>query len=360
MENEKYMQRAIELAKKGIGFVNPNPLVGAVIVKDGEIIGEGYHEKYGQLHAERNALKNAKKSPVGAEMYVTLEPCCHYGKNPPCTDAVIASGIKKVYVGSDDPNPLVAGKGIQILREHGIEVVTHFMKEECDKLNDIFFHYIMTKTPYCILKYAMTADGKLATKTGESKWISNEKSRKHTHFTRKRVSAILVGIDTVLKDNPILSCRCENPSNPLRIVCDSNLRILNDCNLVKTAKEIPLLVATLSDDETKIKNLESFGVKVYRAEEKDGHIDLKNLMKYLGSCAIDSVIIEGGAEIHWSALKEGIVNKVQVYIGAEIFGSKLAKSPVGGEGIELPCDAIKLKNPHIELFDDDVLIEYDV
>lgn len=210
--NQKYMLRAIELAKLGTGFVNPNPLVGAVIVKNGRIIGEGYHMKYGTLHAERNALKNCTESPEGAEMYVTLEPCCHYGKNPPCTDAVIASGIKKVYVGSDDPNPLVAGKGIKILRENGIEVVTHFMKEECDKLNDIFFYYITNKKPYVILKYAMTADGKIATSTGKSKWISNEASREHTHQTRKKVAAILVGIGTVLNDNPMLNCRCENPS----------------------------------------------------------------------------------------------------------------------------------------------------
>ena len=173
----RYMERAIELAKGGIGFVNPNPLVGAVVVKDGEIIGEGLHERYGELHAERNALKNCKKDPKGADMYVTLEPCCHYGKNPPCTEAVIAAGIKRVYVGSSDPNPLVAGGGIKQLREAGIEVYEGVLKEECDKLNDIFFHFITTKRPYTILKTAITADGKIACSNGHSKWVTKEQIR---------------------------------------------------------------------------------------------------------------------------------------------------------------------------------------
>ena len=358
--NQKYMLRAIELAKLGTGFVNPNPLVGAVIVKNGKIIGEGYHMKYGTLHAERNALKNCTESPEGAEMYVTLEPCCHYGKNPPCTDAVIASGIKKVYVGSDDPNPLVAGKGIKILRENGIEVVTHFMKEECDKLNDIFFYYITHKKPYVILKYAMTADGKIATSTGKSKWISNEASREHTHQTRKKVAAILVGIGTVLNDNPMLNCRCENPSDPVRVVCDSNLRIPLDSELVKTAKEIPLIVATLSDDSEKIKALEEKGVEIFKAEEKNRRILLSSVMNYLGEKKIDSVLIEGGGEIHASAFEEKIVNKVQVYIAPKIFGGKNAKSPVGGKGVDSPDDAYMLSEPEIKLLDGDVLLEYNV
>lgn len=358
--NQKYMLRAIELAKLGTGFVNPNPLVGAVIVKNGKIIGEGYHMKYGTLHAERNALKNCTESPEGAEMYVTLEPCCHYGKNPPCTDAVIASGIKKVYVGSDDPNPLVAGKGIKILRENGIEVVTHFMKEECDKLNDIFFYYITNKKPYVILKYAMTADGKIATSTGKSKWISNEASREHTHQTRKKVAAILVGIGTVLNDNPMLNCRCENPSDPVRVVCDSNLRIPLDSELVKTAKNIPLIVATLSDDNEKIKALEEKGVEIFKAEERNGHISLSSVMSYLGEKKIDSVLIEGGGEIHASALEEKIVNKVQVYIAPKIFGGKNAKSPVGGMGVDSPDDAYMLSEPEIKLLDGDILLEYNL
>lgn len=363
-ENKKYMQRAIELAKLGSGFVNPNPLVGAVIVKNDKIIGEGYHMRYGTLHAERNALKNCTEDPTGAEMYVTLEPCCHYGKNPPCTEAVIASGIRKVYVGSDDPNPLVAGKGIEILRENGIEVVTNFMKEECDKLNDIFFHYITTKTPYTIVKYAMTADGKISTSTGKSKWISNEYSRKHTHITRKRVAGILVGIGTVLADNPTLNCRCENPSDPVRIVCDSNLRIPLDSNLVKTAKKIPLIIATLPEtsenNKEKIKELTKSGVEIFEADKLNGHISLSSVMKYLGEKGIDSVLIEGGSEINASALKEKVVNKIQVYIAPKIFGGKNAKVPVGGNGIDLPDDAYMLSDPEVRFLGEDILIEYNL
>lgn len=192
------MKRAIELAKLGVGWVNPNPLVGAVIVKNDEIIGEGYHEKYGELHAERNALKNCVKSAEGATMYVTLEPCCHHGKTPPCTDAIIKSKIKKIIVGSNDPNQLVSGKSFQILRNKGIEVVEEFMKEECDSINKVFFHYITKKTPYVVLKYAMTLDGKIATKVGKSKWITGEKSRKNVHFDRHRFSGIMVGVNTVI------------------------------------------------------------------------------------------------------------------------------------------------------------------
>lgn len=356
---KKYMRRAIELAKGGIGFVNPNPLVGAVIVKNGKIIGEGFHERYGQLHAERNALKNCTESCEGADMYVTLEPCCHYGKNPPCTEAVTESGIKRVFVGSFDPNPLVAGKGIEILRNHGIEVVENFLREECDALNDIFFHYITTKTPYVIMKTAVTADGKIAAVTGDSKWITNEKSRAHTHETRKRVSAILVGVNTVIADDPMLNCRAENPSNPIRIVCDSNLRIPLTSKIVQTARDIPTYIACIGGDTEKITALENMGAHIVKTQSKDGHTDLADLMKKLGEMQIDSVLIEGGGEIHASALKSGIVNKLELYIAPKIIGGD-GKNAVAPLGITLMRDAVQLKNPQISRFDDDILIEYEV
>ena len=201
MKDTEYMRMAIQLAKKGEGWVSPNPMVGAVIVKEDRVIGTGYHQRCGQPHAERNALASCTESPKGASMYVTLEPCCHYGKNPPCTEAVIESGIKKVYVGSSDPNPLVAGNGIQILRDNGIEVIEGFLQKECDEINDIFFHFITTGTPYVIMKAASTADGKIASYSGDSKWITNEKSRAHSHLIRKRVSAILAGVNTVIADD---------------------------------------------------------------------------------------------------------------------------------------------------------------
>lgn len=360
MMDEQYMLRAIELAKQGIGFVNPNPLVGAVIVKDGRIIGEGYHERCGGLHAERNALKNCTEDPKGAVMYVTLEPCCHHGKTPPCTEAVIEAGISKVFIGSDDPNPLVAGKGTALLRAAGIEVVTGFCKEACDKINRVFFHYITTKTPFCVMKTAMTADGKSATRTGLSKWISCEESRRHVHETRKRVAGIMVGIGTVLSDDPMLNCRTENPSHPVRIICDTNLQIPPECRLVISAKDIPTYVAASRIDERKCALLEQRSVHVLEIPEEDGHVNLRILMRKLGELGIDSVLLEGGAALHEAALRSGIVQHVHVYIAPKIFGGVSAKSAVGGLGVACPDEAYRLSRPVISRFGDDVLLEYDV
>ncbi len=230
--DRKYMERAIELAKGGIGAVNPNPLVGAVIVKDGRVIGEGFHRRYGDLHAERDAFANLTEDAKGAEMYVTLEPCCHTGKQPPCVEAIVEHGISRVYVGSDDPNPLVAGKGIWYLRSHGISVVTHVMKDECDKLNPVFFHYITSGRPY-----------------GKSKWISCEASRGMVQKFRNELSAIMVGIGTVMKDDPMLNCRIEGGRDPIRIICDSHLQIPMNSKIVETASEIRTFVAAIEENE---------------------------------------------------------------------------------------------------------------
>ncbi|MBQ8921312.1 MAG: bifunctional diaminohydroxyphosphoribosylaminopyrimidine deaminase/5-amino-6-(5-phosphoribosylamino)uracil reductase RibD [Oscillospiraceae bacterium] len=358
MTDREWMLRACALAEKGSGFVNPNPQVGCVIVRDGAVIGEGYHERYGALHAERNALKHCTEDPRGATMYVTLEPCCHYGKNPPCTEAVIAAGIRRVVVGSDDPNPLVAGKGLRQLREAGIAVETGVCKAECDRLNRIFFHYITTRTPYCILKTAMTADGKTATRTGSSKWITGEAARNHVHETRKRVAAILCGIGTVLADDPMLNCRLPEPHNPVRVVCDSRLRIPMTSRLVQTAGEIPTVVAACAADAEKQAMLEQAGVQVLLLPEEDGHVSLRALMRELGSMQLDSVLIEGGAELHEAALRAGIVQQVQVYLAPKIFGGKDAKPAVGGLGAETAADAYQLSAPEITRFGDDVLLDF--
>ena len=317
-------------------------------------------EKYGQPHAERNALKNCTEDPRGAEIYVTLEPCCHHGKNPPCTDALIEAGIKKVYIGSDDPNPLVAGKGIARLLDAGIEVVKGICKEECDKLNFIFFHYITSRTPYCMMKIAMTADGKTATRSGFSKWITGEASRRHVHELRKQFAGIMCGIGTVLTDDPTLNCRIENPSNPIRIICDTNLRIPLDCKIVHSAKEIPTIVATSCIDEQKVSALETYGVQILEVPSEDGHIKLNTLMHKLGAMKIDSVLLEGGAELHESALRAGIVQHIQVYIAPKIFGGAGAKSAIGGLGVSAVDDAYRLSAPTIRRFGDDVLLDYDI
>lgn len=360
MLEEKYMELAIELAKKGKGWTNPNPMVGAVIVKDGQIIGQGYHERYGQLHAERNALASCTESPAGATMYVTLEPCCHYGKTPPCTEAIIENKIKKVIIGSTDPNDLVAGKGIEQLKEAGIEVVVGVLKKECDSLNRIFFQYIKEKKPFVAMKYAMTLDGKIATYSGKSKWITSEEARAHVHGLRHQYTGIMVGIDTVLKDDPMLDCRLPNCKHPIRIVCDTNLRIPLDSQLVKTAKEKTTIIATASTNEEKIKQLEEARCKVFKIPTLDGHIHLENLLVKLGEEKIDCILLEGGGTLNYAALKSGIVNRVFCYIAPKIFGGAEAISPVEGVGVDHPDEAFLLENRKIITLGDDILFEFDV
>ncbi|MEQ2647221.1 bifunctional diaminohydroxyphosphoribosylaminopyrimidine deaminase/5-amino-6-(5-phosphoribosylamino)uracil reductase RibD [Anaerobutyricum soehngenii] len=372
MPEEKYMRRAIELAKKGSGHVNPNPLVGAVIVRDGEIIGEGYHECYGQLHAERNAIANAKKrgnSLEGSTIYVTLEPCCHYGKTPPCTEAIIEEKIARVVVGSDDPNPLVSGKGFQMLREKGIEVIPHFLKEECDAMNHVFFHYIRTGTPYVAMKYAMTMDGKIACYTGDSKWVTGEESRAHVQTLRNHYKGIMAGIGTVLADDPMLNCRIEGGKDPIRIITDSHLRIPMDSQLVRTAGQQPLIVACLPDaDEEKAAQLQEKGVEVLRipgvttadiTEEQKEVISLPVLMKELGARKIDGILLEGGGQLNESALQAGIVDRIYCYIAPKIFGGAQAKTPVEGQGLTRAADAWQFNRIGMQEFGQDILLEYE-
>ncbi len=374
---EKYMLRAIELAKRGIGRVNPNPLVGAVIVKDGEILSEGYHARYGELHAERHAFSRLESSEAarGAEMYVTLEPCCHQGKQPPCTQAIIEHGIRKVYVGSDDPNGLVAGKGIALLRQAGIEVETQVLKEACDALNPVFFHYITEKTPYVVMKYAMTLDGKIACDSGKSQWVTGERARTHVQETRNALMGIMVGIGTVLADDPSLTCRIPGGRNPTRIIADSHLRIPLESKVVQTAKEVATIVAATeegcSEYAEKRHALEGLGVEVLavpRGSSREGEnhahsagegVDLNVLMEMLGNRGIDSILLEGGSALHYSALWAGIVRKIQVYIAHKIFGGGGSFTPVRGLGVEDPSEAFLFANRRITDFGEDILLEYD-
>ena len=365
MTDQEYMLRAIQLAKKGEGWTNPNPMVGAVIVKDGRIIGEGYHKKCGELHAERNAIASLTESAEGATIYVTLEPCCHYGKTPPCTEAIIEQKIKKVVIGSRDPNPKVAGKGAQILRESGITVVQDFMREECDRLNPVFFHYITAKTPYVVMKYAMTLDGKIATKTGASKWITGETARQEVQRMRHRYMGIMAGIGTVLADDPMLNVRVEGWKSPVRILCDSSLRIPLDSQIVRSAKEYRTIVAYAGREENeeitekitkKIEQLHAKGVDTVCCPDEKGQIDLKKLMTYLGNEGIDSILLEGGGTLNDSALRAGIVKEVHCFIAPKLFGGKNSKTPVEGIGIGLPSEALKLKCTDICQIGEDIRI----
>lgn len=360
MTDAEYMRRAISLAEKGRGWTNPNPLVGCVIVKNGEIVAQGYHEKIGGWHAERNAILNSQADLRDATAYVTLEPCCYHGRTPPCSDLLIERGIKKVFIGSRDPNPLVSGKGAKQLRAAGIEVIEDFLREECDQLNPIFFHYIQTKRPYVLLKYAMTADGKIATSTGESKWITGELARAKVQETRHQYRAIMVGVETVLADNPMLNSRMPNARQPVRIVCDSHLRTPLDCQLVQTAKDYPTIIATISDDLQKIAKFEPLGVEVLLCKAKNKRVDLSDLLQKLGEKQIDSLLIEGGASLNFSALESGVVNRVHCYIAPKLVGGQTAKTPIGGEGISDLSQSVKLKMNSIEMVGEDVLIDYEV
>ena len=401
--NERFMRAAIELAKKGAGWTNPNPLVGAVIVKENQIIGQGYHHKYGDLHAERDALRDCRErgnDPNGAQIFVTLEPCCHTGKQPPCVEAIVQAGIKKVIVGSRDPNPLVSGKGAAFLRERGVEVEEDFLRSECDALNFIFFHYITSKTPYVALKYAMTADGKIATASGKSKWISCQESRDFVHQLRNKYSCIMAGIGTVLADDPLLTCRIPGGRNPTRIICDSSLRLPLDSQLVQTARDVPTIVACAEPDclqdqncaapsaertqdlnagasgeasqakegaalpaqdfLQKEKALAQKGVQVIRCGSPScgNRVDLCLLMKKLGELGLDSVLVEGGGALNFSLLKAGLVQRVYSFVAPKIFGGAAAPSPVAGSGVLEVADAFSLSQSDARKIGSDVLIEY--
>lgn len=392
MTDRDYMLRAIELAKKGLGFTNPNPMVGAVIVKDGRIIGEGYHKRCGELHAERNAIAALTESAEGATIYVTLEPCCHYGKTPPCTEAIIENKIAKVVIGSRDPNPLVAGKGAKILREHGIEVVEDFLKEECDEFNSVFFHYITTKRPYVTVKYAMTADGKIATKTGASKWITGEEARNEVQQMRHKSMAIMAGIGTVLADDPMLNVRVEGLKSPIRVICDSKLRIPLDSQIVKTAAQYRTIIAcgyskedieylrdsddkplqevlhkneqnSVSENEKelykKIKELTNQKVEILSAPDENGRVDIKTLLGQLGELGIDSIFVEGGGILNDSLFKAGEVNRLEVFVAPKVFGGADAKSPVEGCGVEEVAQASLFSLIDVRKIGNDVLLSYE-
>ena len=362
-EDIEYMRRAIELAERGVGFTNPNPMVGAVIVKGGKVIGEGWHERCGEWHAERNAFKNCTVPAEGATMYVTLEPCCHYGKTPPCTEAIIEHGIARVVVGMEDPNPLVAGKGIALLREAGIEVVCGVEEEALREQNRVFLKYISTKLPWVAMKTAMTLDGKIATRTGDSKWITGAEARAYVHELRHRFMAIVVGIGTAVADDPLLNCRIEGRGvrQPIRVVVDSNARLSLDSQLVKTAGEYRTIVAhTRFAPEESVKALREAGVEMLLCKEKEGLVDVRNLLELLGLSGIDSILLEGGGSLNYTFLSEGLADELYAFIAPKIVGGMNAKTPVEGAGMEKMADAINLELENVLNVGHDVLLKLKV
>lgn len=365
--NSNFMLLAINEAKKGEGFTHPNPLVGAVLVKNGIVLATGYHHRYGDLHAERDCLKNAREKGVdtkGAAMYVTLEPCCHTGKQPPCTNAIIEAGIARVVIGSRDPNNLVNGKGVEQLKAAGIEVVQDFLKEECDKLNEVFFYYITHKMPYVILKYAMTADGRTATVSGKSKWITGEKARENVHRTRASVAAVMTGIGTVKADDPLLTCRLDDGiehHQPERIVIDTNLEIPEESALVKSAKTSKVTVIygffnPHTSDRREWLFHQGVETASFSLDEKH-RINIKEVLEYLASIGIDSILVESGGELAASVLP--FANEVHAYVAPKIFGGVSdIRVPIRGDGVDSPDDAVQFSLSGVEQFGDDVLLKY--
>jgi len=354
-----YMKRALSLAGRGAGFASPNPLVGAVVVKDGKIVGEGWHEVFGGPHAEVNAIAQAGAQADGADLYVNLEPCSHQGKTPPCTGLIIRSGIKKVIIGMQDPNPLVNGKGTAFLKHNGIEVYTGLLESECKKRNEVFTKFITTGKPFVTFKYAMTLDGKIATVDNASRWITGEESRKIVHKLRHDMSSVMVGVDTVIYDDPMLNVRLAGKKwkQPLKVIADSSLRIPLDARALSVDPQLCLIASTVKADKNKVMEIRRMGAQVLICPGKDGRVDLPFLFTTLGAMEIDGVLLEGGSTLAFSALKDGLVDKVIAFVAPKILGGSRAPAPVGGEGIAAMEDAIYLRDLKIRKVGADLMIE---
>lgn len=362
LDDRYFMSRAIELAKNGIGATKTNPLVGCGIVRNEKIIGEGYHKVFGSCHAEVNAINDAKakgENLDGATLYVNLEPCSHYGKTPPCADRIIEEKIKRVVIGNCDPFEKVSGRGIERLRNAGIEVEVGVLKEECEKLNERYFTYIKNNRPFVVLKSGMTIDGKIATRTYESQWITSEESRKFSHELRGMCDAIMVGINTVLKDDPTLNVRAGRYSHsPARIIVDSRLRISPSAKVLsKDLENIAIIATTENCDREKFENLSKMeNVNVIIVREKDGMVDLRDLMEKLKTFNISSILLEGGGSLNASMLREKLVDKFYFFIAPKIIGSD-GISAIGSMGIEKLNEAIDLKDVEVTKIATDILIK---
>lgn len=366
--NEKYMRMAIELAKKGAGAVNPNPMVGAVVVKNGKVIGEGYHKFFGGPHAEVYALEDAGKEVEGAAIYVTLEPCSHYGKTPPCAKKIIDMGIKKCFIGSSDPNPKVAGKGVAMLKKAGIEVVENVLKEECDEINQVFFKYIKTRIPYLFIKCGITLDGKIALSNGISKWITNSIAREKVQFYRNKFMGIMVGINTVLTDNPSLTARVENGVNPFRIIVDPCLKIDENCKVVKNNEDEKTVIIT-SQKNLFVEDTENTEIQIKQKklckENKvkfifiDGEkFSFKEMLEEIGKTGIDSILLEGGETLISLAFGENVIDGGEIFIANKILGDSSAKPFISGFVREKMEEAVQLTNVRNNIYGENVGMEF--
>ncbi len=353
-----YMELALELAASAKGNTNPNPCVGAVLVKDGVIVGTGLHRKAGEPHAEVHAFNMAGEHARGATLYVTLEPCSHYGKTPPCANLVKESGVSRVVVATTDPNPSVAGRGINLLREAGIEVEVGLLEQEALKLNERFIHNMLTNKPFVISKFAMTLDGKIATHNGHSKWITSEEARLQVHKLRHEVDGILVGVGTVLADNPSLTTRLPHREgkNPIRIILDSELKTPLNANVLNTTEAQTIIVSAKEVDAQKVKQLTEKGVKILAVARNEQGLDLNEMLDELYKMGITDLLVEGGAEINASFLRAGLLNKVLVYLAPKLLGGHRSKTPFAGVDIDSIDEALQLEFDSIEQIGSDICI----
>jgi diaminohydroxyphosphoribosylaminopyrimidine deaminase/5-amino-6-(5-phosphoribosylamino)uracil reductase len=360
MNDEPFMQMALALAQKGQGFTSPNPMVGAVVVKDGQVVGEGYHHAAGQPHAEVNAIDDAGDAAAGATIYVNLEPCNHTGRTPPCTHKIIQAGVGRVVVAMRDPNPDVTGGGIDYLKAQGLQVTLGVCQAEAQRLNEVFIKFSGTQRPFVILKCAATLDGRIATRSGDSKWITNEQSRRFVHHMRHSVDGLLVGIDTVTADNPNLTTRLDNGAgvDPVRIILDTRLSVSPDARILRLESDSDtILVVGNKVDPQKRAMVEKSGARILEAPLSNRRVDMAALMDRLGALGITSLLIEGGGRVIASALKSGIVDKIVFFYAPKILGGDDGISICRGEGPAAMKDCIAVKDISVQRFGDDVMIE---
>ena len=352
----KMMRLALSEARKGVGKTAPNPAVGCVIVRDGEVVGKGWHKKAGTPHAEVHALRAAGELAAGADAYVTLEPCSHFGKTPPCARAFIEARVARVFVAMVDPNPLVSGRGIKMLQDAGIEVEVGLLEAESREINRPFVKWIRTKRPYVVLKSAITLDGKSATATGDSKWVTCDRSRREVHRLRGRLDAIMVGVGTVIKDDPLITCRVPGGKDPLRIIVDSTLRIPRHAALFSLRSEAKTVIATCCADLARIDAVAAHGVEVLVCSEKDGRVDPDDLLTKLGERGVQSILLEGGSHLAGAFLRAGLIDRCMLFLAPKLVGGA-GMGLFAGAGVNLMADAIRLEEMKVKRIGVDLLVE---
>ena len=357
MNDEQWMKRALRLAEKGRGRTSPNPMVGTVLVKNGQVVGEGYHARAGEAHAEILALRQAGEEARGSTLYINLEPCIHYGKTPPCAPAVIEAKVRRVVIGMEDPNPLVTGRGLKSLQKAGLDVEIGVLEKECRRLNEAFCKYILKKEPFVILKVAATLDGKIATREGDSKWISGETSRHFVHRMRDQVDGVVVGIGTILKDDPQLTARIKKGRDPYRIILDSRLRIPEDAKVIGNSPSKTIIATTELAARDKIERLEKKGVRILILDSKQGRVDLKNCLSKLGEMGMMSLLVEGGSQVNGSFLDEGLIDKILFFLSPKLIGDREALGIFGGSGKANLKETIPLNELRVRRMREDILIE---